>query len=248
MPAARARPQTSSPELVARVLLDRLLHPVPELVVRLLRPGRADDREALGQHPPERASRAPASASACARSPEAPKMTSTHGSGRRRSWSSRAAGWLNGRESHASLRRLQPSAPRASPNWFRSAAFTLAANDSSWRDAKRANSAALITGTGTFSAIASAIVQRPSPESSTPPPDLLELAAFGLEGGVEQLEQPGADDRAVAPDAGDLVQVEGGTPISPAPRSPPHTPASGRTRSRCTIFIDIPAPDGPTCA
>src|SRR5207248_9344653 len=55
------------------------------------------------------------------------------------------------------------------PNWLRSAAFTFAANDSSWRDANRANSAAVITGTGTFSAIASAIVQRPSPESSTYP-------------------------------------------------------------------------------
>ena len=53
------------------------------------------------------------------------------------------------------------------PNWLRSAALTLAANDSSCRDAKRAKSAAVITGTGTSSAIASAIVQRPSPESST---------------------------------------------------------------------------------
>ena len=53
------------------------------------------------------------------------------------------------------------------PNWLRSAAFTFAANDSSCRDAKRAKSAAVITGTGTSSAIASAIVQRPSPESST---------------------------------------------------------------------------------
>ena len=53
------------------------------------------------------------------------------------------------------------------PNWLRSAAFTLAANDSSWREAKRAKSAAVMTGAGTFSSIASAIVQRPSPESST---------------------------------------------------------------------------------
>ncbi len=53
------------------------------------------------------------------------------------------------------------------PNWLRRAAFTFAANDSSCRDAKRANSAAVITGTGTSSAIASWIVHRPSPESST---------------------------------------------------------------------------------
>ena len=47
------------------------------------------------------------------------------------------------------------------------AAETFAAKLTSSRDAKRANSAAEITGAGTFSAIASAIVQRPSPESST---------------------------------------------------------------------------------
>src|SRR5262249_27311640 len=55
------------------------------------------------------------------------------------------------------------------PNWLRSAAVTFAANESSWREAKRAKSAALMTGTGTSSAMASAIVQRPSPESSTYP-------------------------------------------------------------------------------
>jgi hypothetical protein len=35
------------------------------------------------------------------------------------------------------------------------------------REAKRAKSEAAITGTGTFMLIASVIVQRPSPESST---------------------------------------------------------------------------------
>ena len=53
------------------------------------------------------------------------------------------------------------------PNWLRSAAATLAAKLISCREAKRAKSAALITGAGTFSLIASLIVQRPSPESST---------------------------------------------------------------------------------
>src|SRR5207342_1154795 len=38
--------------------------------------------------------------------------------------------------------------------------------------------------------------------------DLLEVAPFLLERGVEQLEQPAAHDRAVAPDARDLVEVE----------------------------------------
>src|SRR5207248_9727444 len=38
--------------------------------------------------------------------------------------------------------------------------------------------------------------------------DVLELRAVLLERGVEQLEQPRAHDRPVAPDPGDLVQVE----------------------------------------
>ncbi len=53
------------------------------------------------------------------------------------------------------------------PNWLRRAAFTLAANDSSCREAKRAKRAAVMTGAGTLSLIASNTVQRPSPESST---------------------------------------------------------------------------------
>ena len=53
------------------------------------------------------------------------------------------------------------------PNSARSAALIFAANDSSWRDAKRAKSASVITGAGTLSLIASKTVQRPSPESST---------------------------------------------------------------------------------
>src|SRR5438034_10329838 len=53
------------------------------------------------------------------------------------------------------------------PNWFRSAALTLAANDSSWREAKRAKRDSVITGAGTSSSIAAWTVQRPSPESWT---------------------------------------------------------------------------------
>src|SRR5437899_11764131 len=53
------------------------------------------------------------------------------------------------------------------PNSLRSAAATLAENLMSSRDAKRAKSEAAITGAGTFSLIASLIVHRPSPESST---------------------------------------------------------------------------------
>ena len=53
------------------------------------------------------------------------------------------------------------------PNWWRSAATAFIAGESSWREANRANSAAEITGSGTACRIASSIVQRPSPESST---------------------------------------------------------------------------------
>ena len=38
--------------------------------------------------------------------------------------------------------------------------------------------------------------------------DVVELVAVLLERGVQQLEQPGAYDRAVPPDAGELVQVD----------------------------------------
>ena len=91
-----------------------------------------------------------------------------HGSGRRRSWQALEQRVLLDAPSRRVLRRLASRRATAwPPNWLRSAAFTFAANDSSCREAKRANSAAVITGTGTSSAIASAIVQRPSPESST---------------------------------------------------------------------------------
>ena len=53
------------------------------------------------------------------------------------------------------------------PNSLRSAAMIFAEKFCSSREAKRANSAAAITGVGTSSAIASWTVQRPSPESST---------------------------------------------------------------------------------
>ena len=53
------------------------------------------------------------------------------------------------------------------PNWLRSAALTLAANDSSWREAKRAKSEPAMIGAGTLSSIAARSDQRPSPESST---------------------------------------------------------------------------------
>ena len=48
---------------------------------------------------------------------------------------------------------------------LRSAEITCIAGETSWRDSKRANSAAEITGSGTASRTASFTVHRPSPES-----------------------------------------------------------------------------------
>ncbi len=55
------------------------------------------------------------------------------------------------------------------PNCWRSAATAFIAGDSACREENRANSAAEMTGSGTACAMASSIVQRPSPESSTQP-------------------------------------------------------------------------------
>src|SRR5271165_4558436 len=52
------------------------------------------------------------------------------------------------------------------PNWLRSAASTRSAKSPLPRERSRAYSEAVITGVGTSCAVASAIVQRPSPESS----------------------------------------------------------------------------------
>ena len=60
---------------------------------------------------------------------------------------------------------------------------------------------------GTPNSMASATVQRPSPESATygAMPCERRILLQGIRG---QIEQPGAHDAAVAPDFGDLVQVE----------------------------------------
>ena len=52
------------------------------------------------------------------------------------------------------------------PNWLRSAASTRSAKSPLPRERKRAYSEAVITGVGTSWAVASSIVQRPSPESA----------------------------------------------------------------------------------
>src|SRR3954454_7690372 len=53
------------------------------------------------------------------------------------------------------------------PNWLRSAAFTFAANAFCPRELKRSYSEVVMTGVGMRLSIASSMVQRPSPESST---------------------------------------------------------------------------------
>src|SRR5271154_391116 len=55
------------------------------------------------------------------------------------------------------------------PNWLRRAASTRSAKSPFPRERKRAYSDAVITGVGTSWAVASAIVQRPSPESAVKP-------------------------------------------------------------------------------
>ena len=76
------------------------------------------------------------------------------------------------------------------------------------RDAKRAKSDAAITGAGTFSLIASLIVQRPSPESSTYGAMSSSFEPCCSKAACSSSSSQRANDRAVAPDAGDLVQVE----------------------------------------
>ena len=64
-----------------------------------------------------------------------------------------------------------------------------------------------MTGAGTARSMASSEVQRPSPES-TMTGAISSKPGLGPGGPLEQLEQPAAHHRAVAPDRGDLVQVE----------------------------------------
>ena len=52
------------------------------------------------------------------------------------------------------------------PNWLRIAAIIFIAGLSSWRETNRANSEAVIAGSGTALSMAASTVHRPSPESS----------------------------------------------------------------------------------
>ena len=151
-------------ELVAGVLLDRVLHRLAEAVVGARRPRRSDDREPLGQQVPEgerverRHQLAHGQVAGGAEDDDRARLGAPP---ERQALGERVRGADGGEAAHSADLTAWP------PNWLRSAALTFAANDSSCREAKRAKRAAVITGTGTSSAIASAIVQRPSPESST---------------------------------------------------------------------------------
>ena len=84
-------------ERVARVLLDGLLHPLAEARRRSPRVRAAPTIANFSrqQLPDRRARRAPASASSRVRSPDAPKMTRMHGSGRRRRRSPSSSGFAS---------------------------------------------------------------------------------------------------------------------------------------------------------
>src|SRR6266513_2382727 len=125
------------------MLLDGLLHPLPELVIGLCRARDADDRKMFGQQ-----------------AAEGERIE------RRKELALRQVAGRTEDDEDAVVGR-STALTAWPPNWFRRAAATLAENLISSRDWKRAKSDAAITGVGTFSLIASLIVQRPSPESST---------------------------------------------------------------------------------
>src|SRR6185437_14833420 len=132
-----------------------------EVLVGFLAPRRADDRELLRQQSPKR--------ERVQRGHQLALRQVARGAEDHEHARLRPPPHLEALEERVALGGDHSDRTAWPPNWLRRAAFTFAANDSSWREAKRANNAAVITGTGTSSAIASAIVQRPSPESSTYP-------------------------------------------------------------------------------
>ena len=93
---------------------------------------------------------------------------------------------------------------------------------------------AVITGVGTSMSIAvarSSSGPRRSRRRSRARP--LEVVALLLERARGELAQPGAHDRAVVPELGDLLEVELELATCAGGRSPRRRPASSRTRRRC---------------
>ena len=83
----------------------------------------------------------------------------------------------------------------------------LSANSASPRELKRAYRAALSTGAGTDSSMAALIVQRPSPESETRPPNCDSSGSFEERRG-RQVEQPRGDHAAAPPHLGYLADID----------------------------------------
>src|SRR5512133_123325 len=234
------------------MLLHCLFHPVFELVVRLLGARDPHDCEvlrqqaAIRQRVESREELALRQVTRCAEDHEdagvrrAPNLQSFEQ-------------WVLLRDRHVQ-RGSGPAFARSTaltawpPNWFRSAAATLAENLISSRDWKRAKSDAAITGTGTFSLIASLIVHRPSPESST-----YGAMSSSFEPCVSNAEcrSSSSHERTTEP----LRQIP---EISYASRSYSECSMISKPSAYdcirpysmplCTIFTKWPAPDGPTCA
>ena len=220
-------------ELVARVAL----RPPPSSRSRKpssvsSRAGGADDRRtARAAGAGTRASRAPASACAAvevARGAEDDERCTARAA-------AAAAGPRAAGSSAVAVSRGGSSADLTAwpPNWLRSAAFTLAANDSSCREAKRAKSAARDHRHGHV--LGDRLGDRPAALAGVLDValDLLQLAALELERVVRAARaatsgRPSRSARCRRSRAG-----RGRTRTSPAPRSPRRRPASGRTRSRC---------------
>src|SRR6266550_2523315 len=234
------------------MLLHGLLHPLPELVVGLCRARDADNRKVLGQQATVR--------ERVERREELPLRQVAGRTEDDEDAVVRCAPDLQPFEQRIFLRDRHgyrgsgPAFARSTaltawpPNWFRRAAATLAENLMSSRDAKRAKSDAAMTGAGTFSLIASLIVQRPSPESST-------------YGAMSSSFAPCVSNAACRSSSSHERTTE---PL----RQMPEISCASRSNSECsmiskpsaydcmrpysiplcTIFTKWPAPDGPTCA
>src|SRR6266550_4473047 len=234
------------------MLLHGLLHPLPELVIGLCRARDADDRKMFGQQAAEGE-----------RIERRKELALRQVAGRTEDDEDAVVGrapdvqpfeqriFLRNRHGY---RGSEPALARSTaltawpPNWFRRAAATLAENLTSSRDAKRAKSDAAMTGAGTFSLIASLIVQRPSPESST-----YGAMSSSFEPCVSNAacRSSSSHDRTTEP----LRQMP---EISCASRSYSECSMISKPSAYdcikpysiplCTIFTKWPAPDGPTCA
>src|SRR5438477_668426 len=228
-------------ELVARVLLHGLLHVLAPGIVRPLRAGHPDDCEPRRQELPEAERvqrRHQLLVREVARRAEDDERARLRRAPEREPLEERVVRY---RDRDASLIAWPP-------NWLRSAAVTRAEKFCSSRDEKRAKSDAAITGTGTFSAIASWIVQRPSPESSTygAMSSSFEPCSSNASWRSSSSHERTTEPYRQMPEICSRSRPNSECPIT----SKPSAYASIRPYSipLCTIFTKWPAPEGPTCA